>query len=200
MSRIVIGISGASGIVLAHKVIEALTSLGHYVEFIMTHDAAFTAFEEMGEVFAGPLKFTQTFSKEQQTLIRSHGIHDFAAPLASGTFSFDAMAVVPCSMASLAAISCGISDNLLRRVADVTLKEKRRLVLVPREAPFNEIHLENMLRLARMGAFIIPPQPAWYTKPQTIEDIERHIVGRILDFLGITGYSYPRWEGKKKEV
>lgn len=195
MVRIVVGISGASGIILAHKTIQALTTMGHIVECIMTKDAVFTALEEMGEAFCSPLKFIQSLSPEQQKLIRNHHISDFGSPLASGTFHFDAMAVIPCSMASIAAAAIGLSDNLLRRVIDVTIKEKRRLVLVPREAPLSEIHLENMLRLARAGAVILPPQPAWYTKPKTLDDVEQHIVGRILDALQIPSNNYPRWNG-----
>ena len=197
MARIVIGVSGASGIVLAHRIVHALVCIGHFVELVMTQDAAYTALEEMGEAFAGPVKFIHSFSEEQQKSIRHHHINDFGSPLASGTFHFDAMVIVPCSMASLAAISIGLSDNLLRRVADVAIKEKRTLVLVPRESPLSEIHLENMLKLAKAGVVIMPPQPAWYTKPKTLEDVELHIVGRVFDALRITPNTYTRWEGSR---
>jgi flavin prenyltransferase len=194
MARLIVGISGASGIVLAHRLVAALAQHGHFVEFMMTKDAGLTAYEEMGEAFASPVKFIKTFSIETQKHIRLHNIQDFGSPIASGSFLTDGMIVIPCSMTTLSAMSIGLSDNLLRRAADVTLKEKRRLVIVPREAPLSEIHLENMLRLARMGAMIIPPQPAWYTKPKTLEDVENHIVGRTLDALQIYT-SYSRWEG-----
>ena len=195
MARIVIGVTGASGIILAHRTIIALVDLGHFVEFVMTKDACLTAKEEMGEDFSSPAKFVSTFSNEQKKLIRMHHIQDFGSPIASGSFQFDAMAVIPCSMTSLAAIACGLSDNLLRRAADVTLKERRRLVLLPREMPFNDIHLENMLKLSRMGSVIIAPQPAWYAKQKTLDDIENFIVGKTLDALNIKADIYPRWNG-----
>ena len=103
-------------------------------------------------------------------------------------------------MATLAAIACGLSDNLLRRAADVTLKEKRPLVIVPRESPFSEIHLENMLKLAKCGAAIVPPIPAWYTEPKSIADMENFIVGKALDALKIEHDVYPRWTGSLKHA
>ena len=121
-----------------------------------------------------------------------HSIADFGSPIASGTFLTHGMVVIPCSMATLAAIATGLSDNLLRRAADVILKERRRLILVPREAPLSSIHLQHMLTLSNMGAVIVPPQPAWYTFPKTIGDVEDHIVGRVLDMLGIHT-QYARW-------
>jgi flavin prenyltransferase len=193
MARIVVGISGASGIILAHRFIQALISLGHVVEMVMSRDACLTACEEMGENFANPKKFLESFPKELQHLIRLHTITDFSSPIASGSYRFDACVIVPCSMATLSAISTGLADNLLRRAADVALKEKRRLVLVPRESPLHEIHLENMVRLARMGAVIFPPMPAWYMQPQSLQDVELFIVNRLLDQIGIEANLAPRW-------
>lgn len=195
MARIVVGISGASGTVLAHRLIYALISLGHYVEMVMSRDASLTIHEEMGEAFASPKKFISSFPVELQPLIRSHHITDFGSPIASGSYRYDACVIVPCSMATLSAISTGFADNLLRRVADVALKEKRRLVVVPREGPLHEIHLENMLKLARMGVVIFPPMPAWYMRPQSLEEMELFLVSRLLDQLGIEANIAPRWEG-----
>src|SRR5205085_1292948 len=110
---------------------------------------------------------------------------DMSSRICSGSFLWDGMVVVPCSMSTLAALSCGLSDNVLRRAADVTLKERRKLILVPRESPFSQIHLENMLRLCQRGATIVPPIPGWYTKPTTLDEVENFIVGRILDQLNI---------------
>ena len=121
---------------------------------------------------------------------------ELGAPIASGSFGADAMAVVPCSMRSLAAIAHGFGDNLLTRAADVMLKERRRLVLVPREAPLHEGHLKSMLALARMGAIVAPPVPHFYTKPQSVEDIVREIAARVLAWLGLEpGEAMTRWQG-----
>ena len=115
-----------------------------------------------------------------------YSIGDMTAPIASGTFPVQGMAVVPCSMATVAAIAHGLADNLLRRAADVCLKERRRLVLVPRETPLNAIHLENMASLARLGATILPPQPAFYLRPKSIGDVVDFLVERTLLALGLT--------------
>ncbi|MBS0654145.1 MAG: UbiX family flavin prenyltransferase [Verrucomicrobia bacterium] len=193
MARIVVGVSGASGTILAHRLIQALSTLGHNVELIISRDASLTILKEMGEEFASPQKFVKSFSEELRARIRLHHADDFSAPIASGSYRFDACVIVPCSMATLAAISTGLADNLLRRAADVALKEKRRLVLVPREAPFNEIHLENMLKLSRMGAVVFPPIPAWYMLPQSLEEMEQFMISRLLDQLGIVADIMPRW-------
>jgi 4-hydroxy-3-polyprenylbenzoate decarboxylase len=193
MARIVVGISGASGTILAVHLISALTSSGHFVEMVMSKDAVLTAKVELGDVYATPERFIDQFSKDQQSHIRLHGIHNFFAPIASGSFFFDACVVVPCSMATLAAISCGLSDTVLRRAADVALKERRKLIIVPRETPLNAIHLENMLKLAHMGVSFVPPMPAWYLHPKSVKDVELAIVSRILDQLGCPTDLAPRW-------
>lgn len=185
MARFVVGVTGASGTRLAHLVIDHLTRLDHNVELVISRDAPMTILQEMGEAYSSPQKFLQTFSHQQQERIALHQINDFEAPIASGSYKHDGCLIVPCSMATLGAISHGIADNLIRRAADVTLKERRKLVLVPRETPLHEIHLENMLRLCRMGACIFPPEPAWYMRPKTLEEMEEFMVSRILDQLGV---------------
>ena len=192
MARYVVGVSAASGMRLAHIAVKELTRLGHFVELVLSRDAPLTIRFEMGDAFASPQKFFDSFPEESKAKIRLHNIHDFTSSIASGSYQHDGCLIIPCSMATLAAISTGISDNVLRRAADVTLKEKRKLVLVPREAPLHEIHLENMLKLSRMGATIFPPQPAWYMDLKTIEEMEFILVGRILDQLGID-IGAPRW-------
>lgn len=193
MARFVVGISGASGIILAKRAIIALAALQHDVELVMSKSAALTALEELGAEFATPEKFLNSFTEQERARITLHSINDFRAPIASGSYPADGMLVLPCSMATLAAIAVGLSDNVLRRAADVTLKERRPLVIVPREMPFSDIHLENMLKLSRMGAQIVPPIPGWYSHPKTVEDIENFIVGRILDSLKVAHSIYPRW-------
>ena len=200
MARVVVCISGASGIVLAYKTVYALCMLDHTVDLIMSRDAMVTALQEMGPEFASSQKFVQSFPEEFKEKITIHGVSDFGSDLASGSAHFDACIIIPCSMATLAAIACGLSDNLIRRTADVALKERRNLVIVPREAPLNAIHLENMLKLSRLGAVLYPPQPAWYLPEQnTIDDVENNIVSRVLDQVGIKTDIAPRWQGIKRE-
>lgn len=192
MARFVVGISGASGVRLGFLAVKELTRLKHNVELIFSRDAVSTILLEMGDDYASPLKFIENLPLDSQGYIRLHQIQDFSSPVASGSFKHDGCLIVPCSMATLAAVATGLTDNLLRRAADVTLKERRKLVIVPREAPLHEIHLENMLKLSRMGTSIIPPQPAWYMNPKTLEEMEQFLVSRILDQLGVdTGG--PRW-------
>ncbi|WP_063795240.1 UbiX family flavin prenyltransferase [Streptomyces silaceus] len=127
----------------------------------------------------------------------THGPDDQGAAVSSGSFPTDGMVIVPCSMKTLAGIRAGYADGLVGRAADVVLKEGRPLVLVPRETPLNEIHLENMLGLARMGARIVPPMPAFYHRPRTIDDLVDHLVVRILDQLGVPAPGEHRWTGMR---
>lgn len=193
MATLVIGVTGASGVVLAHHAIDALTRLGHDVHLVMTADGLVTAKEEMGINYATLDRFVGSFSEKQQARITAHKVQNVSASIASGSFPVDGMLIIPCSMATLAAVAMGLGDNLLRRAADVTLKERRRLVIVPREAPLSEIHLQNMLSLTRMGAVILPPVPAWYMHPKSLADVELSIVGRALDCFHIDAKLYPRW-------
>ncbi len=197
----ILGISGASGIILGFKAIQKLLEYDEtiIVHAIITKDARYTAFEEMGKAYPTNESMYQEFSPLIRSRLHLYNIRDFSAKIASGTFITEGMAIVPCSMATLGAVALGLSDNLLRRAADVILKEKRRLIIVPREAPLSSIHLQHMLTLSNMGATIIPPQPAWYTNPKTIEDVEDHIVGRVLDMLGIHT-EYKRWCGGRKSI
>jgi 4-hydroxy-3-polyprenylbenzoate decarboxylase len=126
-----------------------------------------------------------------------HSPSDIGATIASGSYLSDAMVIVPCSMGSLAAIASGITRDLIHRAADVMLKENRPLILVPRESPFNAIHLENMLKLARLGVRIIPAMPSFYHHPKTIDDLIEHFTHRLLDHLGVAHEQKTRWEGSR---
>ncbi len=193
--RYVIGISGASGIILGFKVVKKLLEATQgVIHLIMTRDARYTALEEMGKSYPSDESILSEFPSSERHRVFLHGIRDFSSVIASGTYLTRGMVIVPCSMATLAAVATGLSDNLLRRAADVTLKERRPLVIVPREAPYSTIHLQHMVTLSQLGARIIAPQPAWYVHPRTIEDVEDHIVGRILDSLGVH-IEYARWVG-----
>lgn len=190
MGRYVLGVSGASGIILAKVALKNLLESGHEVECVITPSALYTASLELGCSTSAEL--LGSYAKHPN--LRVHPIYDMGSAIASGSYPIDGMLVIPCSMATLAAIACGLSDNVLRRAADVTLKERRPLIIVPRETPLSEIHLENMLKLVRMGASILPPMPAWYTMPKTLEDIENFVVGKALDLLKISNSIYPRWK------
>jgi 4-hydroxy-3-polyprenylbenzoate decarboxylase len=154
----------------------------------------------MGSEFAPATRFKESFAPELQERITLHNNNDMASPIASGSVQTDGMLIIPCSMGTLAAISMGMADNLLRRAADVTLKEQRPLVIVPRETPLSPLHLENMLKLSRLGVAIVPPVPAWYHHPTSLREVEDTIVGRALDSLNIiTEDLYQRWRSPKIE-
>ncbi|AAP05260.1 flavin prenyltransferase UbiX [Chlamydia caviae] len=180
MKRYIVGISGASGIVLAVKLIEELSKMQHDVEVILSPAAMKTLYYELDTY-----SLLSLIPEENHPYIHQHNIKSIESKLASGSYRVDGTVIVPCSMATLAALSVGLGDNLLRRVADVALKERRKLILVPRESPLHAIHLENLLKLSQNGAIILPPMPMWYFKPQTVEDITKDIVGKILSLLDV---------------
>ena len=183
--RIVLGITGASGAIFGIRTLQALRELEVETHVVLSRWARTTIATETG------------FNVEEiESLASAFYHHDNqAAAISSGSFKTDGMIVAPCSMKSLAAIRIGFSDSLISRAADVTLKERRKLVLLARESPFSEIHLENMLALTRMGAVIFPPVPAFYNNPQSVDDIVRHIVGRLLDQFGLEAPNMSRWDG-----
>ncbi len=177
---VVMGITGASGSILARNLIDQLLSLDVPVIATASSAARMVWQTEMDESFGEALERWRDKSN-----FSYHSIGDLKAPIASGTFPTLGMAVIPCSMSTMAAIATGMSDNLLRRSADVCLKEHRRLVLVPRETPLNAIHLENMASLARLGVTILPPEPPFYLKPKSIDDVVRFVVQRTLLAMGV---------------
>ncbi|MBM7645455.1 4-hydroxy-3-polyprenylbenzoate decarboxylase [Scopulibacillus daqui] len=183
--RIIVGISGATGAVLGIRILEFLRTANIETHLIIS---------KWGKVNIG-LETPYSVSEVEQLASFVYDPGNQAASISSGSFRADGMIVAPCSMKSLASIRTGLADNLLTRAADVILKERKKLVLLTREMPLNDIHLENMLALSRMGATILPPAPAFYNKPETIDDIVNHIAVRTLDQFGIDSPEAIRWNG-----
>lgn len=184
--KIVVAITGASGTVYGIRLLRALNDLGHEA-LVIVSDAA----KEVMALEIGDLPDIASLASA------CHGEKEIGAPMASGSFHHHGMVIVPCTMASLSAVACGQASNLTHRAADVTLKEGRPLILVPRETPLNRIHLQNMLRAHDAGAVIMPAMPGFYGKPATVDDLVSQMVGRILDRLGIENDLAPRW-GREK--
>ena len=183
MKKIVVGITGASGSVYAVRLIDVLRELGIEVHAVITDSGQRVLDYECGMTM-------EELSRRVDVLYPNT---DVGAAIASGSFRMDAMVVLPCSMKTAGAIAHGVTDDLLTRAADVTLKEGRRLLLVPRETPMHEIHLENLLRLARAGAVVMPAAPGFYHRPETLDDLVNMMVGKILDRLGIEAELFTRW-------
>ncbi|MFV9510688.1 UbiX family flavin prenyltransferase [Tepidibacillus sp. LV47] len=188
-----VGITGASGAIYGVRLTQELLKLGHKIHLVVT-EAGWQVFEqeldwkikdrnividEQFQRFVGELHF--------------HSLHDFSAPIASGSYQVDGMVVIPCSMGTLSGIANGASGNLLERAADVVLKEGKKLIIVPRETPLHQIHLENMLKLAKAGARILPAMPGFYHKPRTIDELVNHLVGKVLDSLEVEHSLFKRW-------
>lgn len=185
--RLIVGVTGASGSVLALETLRQLVAAGVETHLVISDGAKTTVTHELGADGVGQLAAVATYM---------HPSRNLAACIASGSFRTDGMIVVPCSMRSLAAMAHGLGDNLLTRAADVVLKEKRRLVVAPREAPLHEGHLDAMLRLARLGAVIAPPMPPFYCRPASMEDMVREIAARLLNWAGVDpGEQMTRWSG-----
>ena len=177
---VIVGVSGASGTVLEKGTVDALLYREVPVAFVCTPAGRMVWVEEMDDTYA-----TTVATWKESPYFTEYAIGDLRAPIASGSHPTRGMVVVPCSMNSLASIAHGISDNLLLRTADVCLKERRPLVIVPRETPIHSGHLENMLKVSRLGAMILPPEPPFYLHPQSIDDVVRYIVNRVLVGLGV---------------
>ena len=183
--RLIVAITGATGTIFGVRLLETLQGTDIETHLVMSKWAVRTLVHET----------SYTIEQVQQLATRVYPLADQGAAISSGSFLTMGMVVVPCSMRTLSAIAHGLGDNLIHRAADVILKERRRLVLAIREAPLSEIHLENMLKLSRMGVGICPPMPAFYTRPQTIDDIVNYTVARLLDQLDIHLEVHNRWIG-----
>ncbi|RKD25701.1 aromatic acid decarboxylase [Ammoniphilus oxalaticus] len=189
-----VGITGASGVVYGARLTQELLKRDHKVHLIVT-EAGWQVFKEELDWNTSDRDaiLAEHFEQAGAGELHYHGLREFTAPIASGSYRTDAMVIVPCSMGTLSGIAQGASGNLLERTADVMLKEGKKLVIVPRETPLNAIHLENMLKLSRIGAKIVPAMPGFYQKPETLADIVDFVVGKTLDTLGVPHSLFTRW-------
>ncbi|GAB7387509.1 flavin prenyltransferase UbiX [Bacillaceae bacterium] len=190
----VVGITGASGAIYGVRLTRELLRMGHKIHLLIT--------EAGWQVFREELDWDTTSREKilQERLqgdfpgeLLYHELRDFTAPVASGSYRTDGMVIIPCSMGTLSGIAQGASGNLLERTADVMLKEKRKLVLVPRETPLHAIHLENMLKVSQCGAHVLPAMPGFYHRPRSLEDLVDFVVGKVLDALGVPHALFRRW-------
>jgi flavin prenyltransferase len=184
--RLIVAISGASGATYAVRLLQVLRETGGVELHLVVSDAGWRNVE---------LETGMERAAVEALAHRVHDVRDVGASIASGSFRCDGMAVVPCSMRTLAAVAHGLADNLITRAADVMLKERRRLVLMVRESPLNLAHLRNMVSATEMGAIVCPPMPAFYLRPQSVEDIVDASVARVLDLLDVPHALSSRWQG-----
>lgn len=194
---VTLALTGASGMPFGLRLLETLLAARTRVWLVYSPAAQIVAKQECDLVLPVQPREAQRVLGERfgarPGQLEVFGREDWMAPIASGSNPGDAMAICPCSMGTLGAIAAGLADNLIERAADVMLKERRPLVLVPRETPLSIVHLENMTRLARAGAVILPPAPGFYARPQTVADIVDFVVARVLDHLGVAHALGPRW-------
>ena len=186
--RIIVAITGATGVVYGIRLLEALRGKAVESHLIVSPSAA--------DVIA--METDVSLEDVQAMASKTYNYHDLAAPLSSGSFRVDGMVIMPCTIKTLSGIANSYTDNLIVRAADVTLKERRRLVLSVRETPLHTGHLRLMTAASELGAILLPPVPAFYHKPETIDDIINHTVGKALDLLGIDHDLYKRWNGKEQ--
>ena len=186
--RLVVAITGATGAVYGVRLLQHLSAIGGIETHLVVSDAAVLTLHQ------------ETGLQRRDVEAMAHVVHknrDIGAGIASGSFQSDGMVIAPCSMKTLASVAHGLSDNLIARAADVMLKERRRLVLMVRETPFNLAHLRNMTLVTEMGGIVFPPLPSFYHKPASIEEMVDHTVGRVIDLFGIEHALAPRWTGMK---
>ena len=184
--KIIVGITGATGAIYGVRILQRLRETGAETHLVISRWGARTLLHET------------PYSREQVEALATatYAPADMGAAISSGSFRTDGMVIAPCSAKTLAAIAHGFGESLVHRAADVILKERRRLVLVVREAPLSAIHLENMLKLSQMGAVMLPPMPAFYNHPRTVDDVVDHTVSRVLDQFGVDVAGVQRWAGE----
>ncbi|MBK27673.1 MAG: 3-octaprenyl-4-hydroxybenzoate carboxy-lyase [Verrucomicrobiales bacterium] len=180
--RILIAITGASGMLYAQRLLDKLGESEHEIHVVLSAYAQTVIQQELSS------------GLNMDDRVEVHSIKSMNVPFASGSNAFEAMAVIPCTMGTLGRIAHGYSDNVLLRAADVMLKENRKLILVPRETPFNLVHLKNMELLLQSGATILPANPHFYANPKSIEEVADTVVARVLDHLGVANDTSPRWQ------
>jgi 4-hydroxy-3-polyprenylbenzoate decarboxylase len=183
--KLIVAMSGATGSIFCVRLLELLQETEVETHLVMSKWAKRTLLYET----------EYTVEQVQDMATEVYPLHDQGATISSGSFLTSGMVVIPCSMRTLSAIAQGAGDNLIHRSADVILKERRKLVLVARESPLNQIHLENMLKLSRMGAMVMPPMPAFYNRPRNLDDMVNHVVGRVLDQFEVHLDVVKRWGG-----
>jgi len=189
--RLIVAMTGATGSIYGLRILETLRRQGGWETHLIVSDA-------------GMLNAWQEYRLARKDIAKLadvvHNVRDVGASISSGSFITAGMVVAPCSMKTLAAVAHGFSDNLISRAADVILKERRRLVLITREAPLNLAHIRNMAAVTEMGGVIFPPVPAFYSRAKTIDDLVNHTVGRVLDLFGVEHSNIQRWHGMKHDV
>jgi 4-hydroxy-3-polyprenylbenzoate decarboxylase len=196
MKQIVVAITGASGSIYGLRLTEELLRSGCRVVLLLTKSGLDVLRYETGLEWEGTTSERKGLMRDYfggSRKLEHYGEGDLFAPIASGSSAPDAVVVAPCSMGTAGRIAAGLGSNLIERVADVALKERRELILVPRETPFNQVHLENLLRLSRAGAHILPAMPAFYHRPKKVENLVDYVVGKILDSLKIQHRLFQRW-------
>ena len=202
MGNIIVALSGGSGAPYALRLLEVLLSSGHAVKVVLSPAAEKILALECDVHLEGSLMEKQealrhALSIEQVEIgLELYDHRDLAAPISSGSFHTTGMVIVPCSMGTLGRIAAGISSDLISRAADVVLKERRKLIVVPRETPLGEIHIRNMLTVTQAGAVVLPAMPGFYHRPQCVSDLVDMVVSRILDQLGIDNQIFKRWKGE----
>jgi len=187
--RLIVAMTGATGSIYGVRILETLRAIGGWETHLIVSDA--------GALNAW---YDQKLSRKDLAKLADvvHNVRDVAASISSGSFITHGMVIAPCSMKSLAAVALGFSDNLVSRAADVILKERRRLVLIVREAPLNLAHLRNMVQVTEMGGIVYPPVPAFYSHAKSVDDLVKHTVGRVLDLFGVEHSRIKRWQGMKE--
>jgi len=201
MRPLIVAITGASGVAYGVKLVRFLLKSGRRVALVISEAGRLVIHEELGialKSYTRTEDFSDLFGLKTADLFETYSPKDFSAPIASGSYPTDGMVIIPCSMGTLAAVANGISQNLVHRAADCVLKEGRKLVVVPRETPLNAIHLENMLKLSRLGVSVLPAMTGFYSGIQTVDGMVDFIVGKVLDQIKIPHMLYPRWTGPQQ--